>query len=234
MSYILDALKRADAERERGQVPGLHSQSRSTASTLPSEPATGKSGLALLAGALVLLLLLAAATWWWLSTPHVEPVRASAVPPPGEPPKPQPLPPEAARSAPAPQPPAPVLPILAPEPEVVRPAPGTAAVVANPGSAAPVTATTAAPSNPPTGTTTAPAIDNVRSFAELPPDVRAQLPQVNVSGSTYSSNPSHRMLIANGKVVQEGDEIAPGLKLETIGPGKAVLNHRGTRYSIGY
>ena len=26
MSYILDALKRADAERERGAVPGLHSQ----------------------------------------------------------------------------------------------------------------------------------------------------------------------------------------------------------------
>ena len=26
MSYILDALRRADAERERGAVPGLHSQ----------------------------------------------------------------------------------------------------------------------------------------------------------------------------------------------------------------
>ena len=33
MSYILDALKRAEAERERGAVPGLHSQPlvRSTA-----------------------------------------------------------------------------------------------------------------------------------------------------------------------------------------------------------
>ena len=26
MSYILDALRRADAERERGNVPGLHAQ----------------------------------------------------------------------------------------------------------------------------------------------------------------------------------------------------------------
>ncbi|MEP7300699.1 MAG: hypothetical protein ABI699_04160, partial [Caldimonas sp.] len=26
MSYILDALRRADAERERGEVPGLHTQ----------------------------------------------------------------------------------------------------------------------------------------------------------------------------------------------------------------
>jgi general secretion pathway protein B len=74
----------------------------------------------------------------------------------------------------------------------------------------------------------------VRSFAELPAEARSQLPVVNVSGSTYSQNPSHRMLIANGKVVQEGQEIAPGLVLETIGPRSAVLNHRGMRYSIGY
>ncbi|MFZ5526448.1 MAG: hypothetical protein ACOZE7_07300, partial [Pseudomonadota bacterium] len=36
MSYILDALKRADAERERGAVPGLHAQP--TALPLPDEP----------------------------------------------------------------------------------------------------------------------------------------------------------------------------------------------------
>ena len=36
MSYILDALKRADAERERGAVPGLHAQPADMA--LPDEP----------------------------------------------------------------------------------------------------------------------------------------------------------------------------------------------------
>ena len=30
MSYILDALRRADAERERGKVPGLQSQQHTT------------------------------------------------------------------------------------------------------------------------------------------------------------------------------------------------------------
>ena len=74
----------------------------------------------------------------------------------------------------------------------------------------------------------------MRRFAELPADFRAQLPQVNINGSTYSSNPAQRTLIANGKMVQEGDEIAPGLKLETIGQRSAVLNFQGTRYSIGY
>ena len=61
-----------------------------------------------------------------------------------------------------------------------------------------------------------------------------KLPAVNVSGSTYSQNPAHRMLIANGKVVHEGQEIEPGLKLETVGPRSAVLNHRGTLYNITY
>jgi general secretion pathway protein B len=74
----------------------------------------------------------------------------------------------------------------------------------------------------------------VPSFAELSPQDRAHLPVVAVSGSTYSQNPTHRTLIANGAVVQEGQEIAPGLVLETIGPRSAVLNHQGMRYSIGY
>ncbi len=74
----------------------------------------------------------------------------------------------------------------------------------------------------------------MRTFAELSPEVRAQLPAVNVSGATYSKDAAVRMLIVNGKVVQEGQEIAPGLKLETIGQRSAVRNHQGLRYSIGY
>ena len=74
----------------------------------------------------------------------------------------------------------------------------------------------------------------VQSFAELSPEARARLPAVNVSGSTYSKNAALRMLIANGKVVQEGGEIAPGLTLETVEQRSAVLNHQGLRYRIGY
>ena len=33
MSYILDALQRAETERERGAVPGLHTQQLTTAMT---------------------------------------------------------------------------------------------------------------------------------------------------------------------------------------------------------
>lgn len=60
------------------------------------------------------------------------------------------------------------------------------------------------------------------------------MPSVQVSGVTYSENRSHRMLIANGKVVHEGQEIEPGLTVEVIAPRSAVLNHRGSRYNINY
>ena len=223
MSYILDALKRADAERERGHVPGLHSQSPSTLTPPPSSARRKRSGAALMAGASALLL--AATVWWWLSAPgaaHPPPtaVRAPTAAPMSEPPA---APPVTVTATP-PAPPAPPQPILAPAPAHAR-ADRAPVAAPQPGASAATTPT------PTVGT-----IGNgsVPSFAELPPDIRAQLPQVSVSGSTYSSNPVHRMLIANGKVVHEGEEIAPGLQLETIGPGKAVLNHRGTRYSIGY
>ena len=74
----------------------------------------------------------------------------------------------------------------------------------------------------------------MRRLADLPADQRAQLPRLAVSGASYSQNPAHRMLIVNGTVVQEGQEIAPGLTLERIGPNEAVLNHRGLRFSIAY
>jgi general secretion pathway protein B len=52
MSYILDALRRADAERSRGAVPGLHAQSLPT----DGEPAARNSGpLTWAAGAAVAL-----------------------------------------------------------------------------------------------------------------------------------------------------------------------------------
>ncbi len=42
------------------------------------------------------------------------------------------------------------------------------------------------------------------------------------------------MLIANGQVIKEGQELSPGLTLEVIGPRSAVFNHGGTRFNINY
>lgn len=233
MSYILDALQRADAERERGQVPGLRSQ------IVPppgNEPARRpgwrlgrRSAMLLVAGLGVLL-----ALWWWLKQPpEAMPDPAAERAAPAVPPPPASEPPAPAQAA---APSTPVQPILAPpRPEPIPSAPPAKTATASATEPAPPAASAPAAAAAPVAVTPEPQPEApVRSFAELSPEARAQLPAVNVSGSTYSKDPAARMLIVNGKVVQEGQEIAPGLKLETIGQGRAVLNHQGLRYSIGF
>jgi general secretion pathway protein B len=259
MSYILDALKRADAERERGHVPGLHTRTTRELDT-PAATADGFGQRKRLM-ALAALLSLGAVLWWWLRAAPPAPAApivsaaAPTVPTPVAPASPAPpsspiQPPEPADSSDLTSGAAPpVLPILAPP----LPQPPASVALATPKAAASPAAATAvgaqrAPSQPnnatakqestnasaPAGATAGAATTPVTNFAELSTDARARLPAVNVSGSTYSKNPALRMLIANGKVVQEGGEIAPGLTLETIEQRSAVLNHQGLRYRIGY
>ena len=243
MSYILDALQRAEAERERGHVPGLKSQlvppARRERATATLRPWHAVLGLAL-----VFVML---GIWWWAGSGEVAPAASApviqqpeaavvAAPAPAAP-----LP--ASTNIPERTAPQPVQPILAP-PRPAPVAPAAAPVAAPAAPAAPAKGATpaaaaappAAPSTPPPTPPSKPAPTNktVPSFGELTAEARAQLPAVNVSGSTFSQNPALRMLIANGKVVQEGQDIVPGLRLETIGPRSAVLNHQGLRYSIGY
>jgi general secretion pathway protein B len=238
MSYILDALQRAEAERERGHVPGLKSQIVQPASPKAMPVRRWKPVHTMAVAAVALI---AAGAWWWFSQPDQPPV---AAPTPAPAPTAAPAAPVAEAPAavrPAPAPATPVQPILAPPREEP---PKRAAAPAAPVRAAPAAPTATTPASPaPAQASAAPAAASaapdanaapVRSFAELSPEARAQLPQVSVSGSTYSKNPALRMLIVNGKVLQEGQEIAPGFKLETIGQRSAVLNHNGLRYSIGY
>lgn len=71
MSYILDALRRAEAERERGHVPGLHSLGL-PAGGVPPLPVAGRGGWppaswAVGALGLALAVLGAALGAWWVS-----------------------------------------------------------------------------------------------------------------------------------------------------------------------
>ena len=248
MSYILDALKRADAERERGHVPGLH-----THNVPPGPVPRGRARWLIGAGLLVVAASAASLAVWWLRPPQpaqppaIGTASDMAMPPPVQPVTVQqvPAPPSPAPHVPVQASPAPagaVLPLLAPPPPapLTTPPPPEAKTTAPSASRPNPTASAAGaggahtPASPAPPAETATPQAAVRSFGELSPEARASLPPVNVSGSTYSKNPALRMLIANGKVVQEGQEIAPDLVLETIGPRSAVLNHRGTRYSIGY
>lgn len=216
MSYILDALKRADAERERGQVPGLHAQ--------PMTLATGDGGSArtparwgLIAGGLVAAAIAVAIAWRMGADAHAPlptPV-AVAVPQPAA------VPPGVAPVNVPPPPP----PLIAPAPLPVAAAPAPAPVVRRPAAAPPPRAAAASAEPPP-----APIV----ALAELPGDVRKQIPPLVVGGSIYSDDAKNRFLILNGDVVHEGGRVAPGLVLERIGPKSAVLRFEDRRFRISY
>ncbi len=218
MSYILDALRRADAERERGGVPGLHTQPAAPSGD-DDEPGTPARGLRPwhwvvigLAGGLA-----AAVAWQWpggeaTPLPVPPPMPTAAAPAP----EPAPMPAAAPRPAPAPMAAQHAAPVeIAPMRATPKPAPATASAAAP----APVLAATA-----PT---------RVASLAELPADARRGLPPLAFGGSIYSSTPANRLLIVNGQLMHEGDSLGPETTLEQIKPKAAVLNIRGQRFEIG-
>ena len=243
MSYILDALKRADAERERGHVPGLHAQSLDSASSADRHP--GLPRWALVAGGGTALLVVAALAWRMgadahapLPTPMIAPEPAPATAPavaaaPAVEPAPAPVV-EAAPVAMAPAPP-PVAYVAPPPPAAkplreakppVAPRP-TPPVAVTP---APVPAPAPATARPPEPTPNA----TVPLMAELPSTLRQQLPHLAVTGSVYSDDAASRFIMLNGEVVKEGGQPAPGLVLERIEPKSAVLRFKGQRFRLPY
>jgi general secretion pathway protein B len=210
MSYILDALRKADAQRSRDPARGIHAQPASAAAVATD---TGRRKQSWIVGA-VSALLLVAAGWMWLAPgapPRQAPVAAVAVAPA--------VAVDAVRA-----PPAPVMPASA----VMPPAPEPVAAVA------PV-APAIAPARP-AASAAAPvqAAGRTFSMAELPADVQQALPKFAVSGGVYSENVAQRMLIVNGQVFSEGSEIAPGVVLEQVRPRIALLRFRGLRISQPY
>jgi general secretion pathway protein B len=264
MSYILDALRRADSERERGQVPGIHALSMPLAlDKAPAAPRAARWVWALAATGTLLAGVLA-----WVLASREAPMRAPAQA--LSPATPAPVRPGAADPAAVPA----VLPkAFAPEDASARPAsttaaPATTGTTLPRGAGAPATpATPAAPAAsapaavgaspqareaaPPaqiprtagagraaaSGPGASAAIGTeprIHALHELPEEVRRAIPPLVVNGSVYSKNPEDRFLIVNGQIVHESEPVAPDVMLEKIGPRAAVLNTHGYRFEISY
>ncbi len=213
MSYILDALRKADAQRERDPSRGIHAQ---PVQPLPSEVHSTAGRQRWLWG-MAVLVVGGVLAWVGWSFTRSEPVVMVA-------------PPTAPASAPA---------ILQQAPDVASPAPATALF---PAAAPPLPApppavreTARAPAvtaYPPVAS--ASAAGRVPSLAELPADVQREIPKLDITGGVYSPVPAQRLLIVNGLVLNEGTEAAPGVRLEQIRPKLAVLVYRGYRYGVPY
>ncbi|MDD5028414.1 MAG: general secretion pathway protein GspB [Rhodoferax sp.] len=210
MSYILDALKRADAERERGAAPGLHTRHQ-----LPAGAAAGQRRSVWMAAAAGLLLAaLPIAFWFWRTSdaPLIVALTPAASPMPNM-----------VTSAPI----RPIAPI-APVPVVVtkaQPAEKSSPIAAT----SPPTIPTTPASKAVSASTTS---QTITLLTELPTELRGQIPKITITGSVYSERPSQRLLLVNNLVLSENSQVASELRLEQIQPRSSVFNYKGTRFRV--
>ena len=226
MSYILDALRKSEQERQPGTpvrpAGPVHNVS------LP-----WRGGWLLVIGIILLLFLLAAAVVFWHSTVS----RISS---------------EAAVAVTSPS----VAPTAAPpaaEPVVVAPLPVTAVKWESPvrdlaeQMQVPVPATSKKPSTAPRHKVAAieqrpvsqadgPAVlletDNTPLLQQMPPDIQRAIPPMAVTIHVYSPQESQRILFINNREYHIGSHIEGGVRVEEIVPDGVVLSYRGERFKL--
>jgi len=216
MSYILDALQRADTERERGTVPGLHAQPLAAPTRQRDRWPRSTLWMLLLVACGVAALL----AGWWFGRGSTSPMATTPAPavrlgtPPAAPP---PLPTVAVVT---PMPPAPVAAVAAVSSPVTPPA------------AAPHKATTM-PNDPPKAPAAA-ASAPLPWLAELPEETRRQIATLAITGAVYSNNPGQRLLLVNGQVLPQGSPVVPEVTLEEIREHHSVFSFRGSRFRLAH
>ena len=238
MSYILEALKKAQAERQLGNAPTIHAPPPMYAA--PDRARDGNRRHLMIG--LGLGVLVAAAALLWVRHTGEQPVRLAAAPvsAPAPAPVPAPAPTAAAAppAAPAPAPaPAPAQREAAPVAAKPAPAPARAAEPAPPPvrvAEAPLSETPAALAPAPVAAAQPAGEENLRTLQQLPESVRREIPQVSFGGYIYSPTPGESLLLVDKTLRREGEEVAPGLVLERLMPKAAVMNYRGTRYRVAY
>ncbi|WP_313171739.1 general secretion pathway protein GspB [Massilia oculi] len=239
MSYILEALKKAQAERQLGNAPTIHAPPPMYAA--PDRARGGHRRPLMIGLGLGLGVLVAAAALLWVRHGGEQPVRLAAapvtVPTPVSAPAPAPAPvPTAAAVPPAAPAPAPAPAPREAAPVAAKPAPAKVAAPAPPVrvAEAPVSATPAASEPAPVAAAQPAGEDNLRTLQQLPEAVRREIPQVSFGGYIYSPTPGESLLLVDKMLRREGEEVAPGLVLERLMPKAAVMNYRGTRYRVAY
>lgn len=219
MSYILDALKKAEAQRGNGQVPGLHDQHMPADFGAPPE-AVGNPLLIWIIMAMGALLVgvLLWATWQTDELPQADAQAPVALPQTAKvtPPMPAPVP-----TVPSPEP----LGRLNP-PLQTAPAP-TTAPAANSERQDRQATSRMADSNPD-------AAEPAEPVGKLPESMRGQVPKMNFGGAMHSDNPANRMLIINGQLFHEGDTVSPDLVLQEIQLKSATFRYRGYRHTVQF
>jgi general secretion pathway protein B len=212
MSYILEALRKAERERSLGQVPTLE------VTAAPQTHAPRRSWPWLLAAA---LLVNAGVLAVWLlrpDSPGTPAPLATAEPPPVElPSAPPPAvadympPPTTVVEEPIVEPPVAELP---PEPQDV-PAPAPAADYTE---AAALEETSPARERP--------------ALRDMPPEFRRSLPEMKVDAHFYTTVPGRSFVMINLRKYKPGERLAEGPQVVEIVPEGAVLSYQGQEFLL--
>lgn len=216
MSYILDALRKAEHERHLGQPPNP------IAAPPPSQPTRQRFWLWLVAwltlGANAALLV------FFLLWPRPAPPPATAPP--------------TTAAAPMPTPATPVTQPLPPTPPVAaaRKAPaGKPVTPAEPARPAVTTGRERRP-EPPPKPASAPAVASGPEPAPLldtlPAGARRGLPTLNLDLHAYSPDADKRFVVVNGRRYREGERLGEGPVLEAVTVNGAILRQGSQRFRL--
>lgn len=69
-------------------------------------------------------------------------------------------------------------------------------------------------------------------LSELPSSVRDSLPGFSITAFLYSDSPSGRMARINERMMREGQELEPGLRIEEIVSDGVILSYRKFRFFV--
>ncbi len=219
MSYILDALKKSDQERQQGNSPNLHSAHGPILPARPSSSPFKRSTFWLISGGVLLFCACITVLFFQFHSPLSEKntTELTAAPSVSSETKPPQAPP--------------------PEPA------STGKVVDNATSAPLVTVREqdkvvlsipvhGTSTEPPTALKTDAQQTSLPYLKDLSGILQAEIPTFHFAGHTYAENPAQRMIIANGKIVREGDVIAPYTYLKEITWEGVVIDYKGTRFRV--
>lgn len=228
MSYILEALKKADQERDLGAVPSLATPHETERPRTRSYRWLWVIAALLLLNAVLVALMLSDRHEQAPDTVQALPERQPAPisPQPAQPTE-QPAEVRVGEAAPPKQP----VPPLSEGPHSDG---GTAAPPE------PAAMQSAGPSPRPAETiepTTRPATarqdsSGLQSWYELPADFRSRLTLPRLDLHVYSEDPQSRFILVDLKKYREGETLESGLLLEEVLPEGMVMSYRGERFLV--
>jgi general secretion pathway protein B len=234
MSFILDALKKSESDRQRQNGPALFE--------VKVAPPRARLPLWAIAIALLLAVNAGVVAWMLLRRPlHSEAATAAAAPvaatmPAPVLPSPQPAPPPPAASAPL---------ASAPSPGVAPPSTVPASATetnppSSPVASAPNTSAENAEDLAPATEPGAPlgshvhrgTVDGVPLYQDWATTPGTHVPQLRLDLHVYAARPQERFVMINMKKLREGDSLPEGVRVESITPEGAVLSYNGSRFLL--